>query len=259
MSKIEDHPKTKGVCMRKTVSVTDIPVDNVTMEEAVERFKVLLSEPKLHTIYTPNAEIMMAAHRDPELKKILSEADMLLPDGAGVVLASKILGTPLKERVAGFDFTLECFKLSSKMNINYFFFGGKPGIAEEAANKAKIDNPDIKIVGIRDGYFSLEDEPDIIERINASEADVLLVGLGAPKQEKWIYKNKDKLNVKICIGVGGTFDGLSGKAKRAPLFFRKYGLEWLYRLYKEPWRYKRMMDLPRFIILVTLKKLGLKK
>lgn len=245
--------------MRKTVSVLDIPVDNVTMEEAVERFKYLLNQPKLHTIYTPNAEIMMAAHRDPELKKILKEADMLLPDGAGVVLASKIIGTPLKERVAGFDFTLECFKLSSKMNINYFFLGGKPGVAEEAANKAKIDNPNIQVVGIRDGYFSPDEEPGIIECINSSRADVLLVGLGAPKQEKWIYKNKDKLKVKICIGVGGTFDGISGKTKRAPLFFRKYGLEWLYRLYKEPWRYKRMMDLPRFILLVTFKKLGLKK
>ncbi|NLL06469.1 MAG: WecB/TagA/CpsF family glycosyltransferase [Clostridiaceae bacterium] len=245
--------------MRRTINVLDIPVDNVTMEEAVESFKVLVSEPKLHTIFTPNAEIMMAAQRDPELKTILSEADLLLPDGAGVVLGSRILGTPLKERVAGFDFSIECFKLSSKMNISYFFFGGKPGIAQEAANKVKIDNPDINIVGIRDGYFSPEEETDIIETINSSNADVLLVGLGAPKQEKWIYKNKDRLNVKICIGVGGTFDGIAGVAKRAPLFFRKNGLEWLYRLYKEPWRYKRMMDLPKFILLVTFKKLGLKK
>lgn len=245
--------------MRRTINVLDIPVDNVTMEEAVERFKALVSEPNLHTIYTPNAEIMMAAQRDPELKMILSKADMLLPDGAGVVLGSKIIGTPLKERVAGFDFSIECFKLSPKMNISYFFFGGKPGVAEEAASKLKIDNPDINIVGIRDGYFSPEEEADIIETINSSKTDVLLVGLGAPRQEKWIYKNKDRLNVKICIGVGGTFDGIAGVAKRAPLFFRKNGLEWLYRLYKEPWRYKRMMDLPRFVLLVTFKKLGLKK
>lgn len=245
--------------MRKTINVLDIPVDNVTMDEAVERFKVLISENKLHTVYTPNAEIMMAAQRDSELKKILSTADMLLPDGAGVVLASKIIGTPLKERVAGFDFSIECFKLSSKMNISYFFLGGKPGVAEEAANKLKIDTPHINIVGIRDGYFSPEQETEIIETINSSNADVLLVGLGAPRQEKWIYQNKDRLNTKICIGVGGTFDGIAGIAKRAPLFFRKNGLEWLYRLYKEPWRFKRMMDLPRFIILVTFKKLGLKK
>jgi len=245
--------------MRKTVNVLDIPVDNVTIKEAVERFKVLLNEHRLHTVYTPNAEIMMAAQRDAELKKILATADMLLPDGAGVVLASKIIRTPLKERVAGFDFTLECFKLSSQMNISYFFLGGKPKVAEEAANRVKIDNPDINIVGIRDGYFSSDEESDIIEAINSSNADVLLVALGAPRQEKWIYKNKDKLNVKICIGVGGTFDVLSGKAQRAPLFFQKNGLEWLYRLYKEPWRFKRMLDLPRFILLVTSKKLGFKK
>lgn len=245
--------------MRKTINVLDIPVDNVTMEEAVDRFKVLLSESELHTVYTPNAEIMMAAQREPELKDILSKADMLLPDGAGVVLASKIIGNPLKERVAGFDFTLNCLKLSSKMNISYFFFGGKPGVAKEAVNRLKMENPDINVVGIRDGYFSADEESKIIELINSSNPDVLLVALGAPRQEKWIHKNKHRLNTKICIGVGGTIDVLAGKAQRAPQFFQKNGLEWLYRLYKEPWRFKRMLDLPRFILLVTAKKFGLKK
>ncbi len=245
--------------MRKTIKILDIPVDNVTMEEAVERFKLLLGEQGIHTIYTPNAEIMMAAQRDPELKKILSEADLLLPDGAGVVLASKIMRCPLKERVAGYDFTLNCFRLSNQMNISFYFFGGKPGVAEEAVSKTKTSNPNIRIAGVRNGYFSEDEEEGIIEQINASNPDVLLVALGAPRQEKWIYKNKHKLNAKICIGVGGTFDGLAGKAKRAPAFFREHGLEWLYRLYKEPWRFIRMMDLPRFILLVTAKKVGLKK
>ncbi len=245
--------------MRKTIKISDIPVDNVTMEEAVERFKLLLHEPGTHTIYTPNAEIMMAAQRDPELKNILCDADMLLPDGAGVVLASKIMGCPLKERVAGYDFTLNCFKLSSEMNISFYFFGGKPGVAEEAVGKTKISTPDIRIAGIRNGYFSVDEEEKIIEQINASNPDVLLVALGAPRQEKWIHKNKHRLNAKICIGVGGTFDGLAGKAKRAPAFFRNHGLEWLYRLYKEPWRFRRMMDLPKYILLITAKKVGLKK
>lgn len=245
--------------MRKTINILDIPVDNVTMTEAVERFKVLLSEPGVHTVYTPNAEIMMAAQREPDLKEILSNADMLLPDGAGVVLASKIIRYPLKERVAGYDFTLNCFNLCSNMNISFFFFGGKPGVAEEAANKVKKDNPNINIVGIRDGYFSDDEESKIIDLINSANPDVLLVALGAPRQEKWIHKNKHRLNAKICIGVGGSFDVLAGKAQRAPEFFQKNGLEWLYRLYKEPWRYKRMMDLPRFILLVTSKKLGLKR
>jgi N-acetylglucosaminyldiphosphoundecaprenol N-acetyl-beta-D-mannosaminyltransferase len=123
----------------------------------------------------------------------------------------------------------------------------------------KTDNPDINIVGIRDGYFSEDEESKIIELINSSNADVLLVALGAPRQERWIHQSKHRLTVKICIGVGGTFDVLAGKAQRAPEFFQKNGLEWLYRLYKEPWRFKRMMDLPRFILLVTAKKLGLKK
>jgi N-acetylglucosaminyldiphosphoundecaprenol N-acetyl-beta-D-mannosaminyltransferase len=245
--------------MRKTVNILDIPVDNVTMSEAIERFKILLNESGVHTIYTPNAEIMMAAQRDPDLKEILSNADMLLPDGAGVVLASKIIKYPLKERVAGYDFTLNCFKLSSNMDISFFFFGGKPGVADEAVSNVKRDNPNINIVGTRDGYFSQDEESKIIDLINSAKPDVLLVALGAPKQEKWIHKNKHRLNTKICIGVGGSFDVLAGKAQRAPEFFQKNGLEWLYRLYKEPWRYKRMMDLPRFILLVTSKKIGLKK
>lgn len=245
--------------MRKTEKILDIPVDNVTMDEAVERFKLLLGEQGIHTIYTPNSEIMMAAQRDPELKKILSEADLLLPDGAGVVLASKIMGCPLKERVAGYDFSLNCFKLSNEMNISFFFFGGKPGVAEEAVNKTRINNPKLIVAGVRNGYFSEDEEEGIIEQINAANPDVLLVALGAPRQEKWIYKNKHRLNAKICIGVGGTFDALSGKVKRAPAFFQKNGLEWLYRLYKEPWRFGRMMDLPKFILLVTAKKVGLKK
>lgn len=132
-------------------------------------------------------------------------------------------------------------------------------MAEEAAKKVQTENPDINIVGIRNGYFSADEESNIIEQINASNPDVLLVALGAPRQEKWIYKNKHRLNAKICIGVGGTFDVLAGRAKRAPVFFQKNGLEWLYRLYKEPWRFIRMLDLPRFILLVTAKKVGLKK
>lgn len=245
--------------MRKTNIILDIPVDNVTMEEAVQRFKLLLRNPGTHTVYTPNAEIMMAAQRDPELKDILSNADMLLPDGAGVVLASKIIQTPLKERVAGFDFTLNCLKLLPEMDISFYFFGGKPGVAEEAVNKIKTDSPNIRIAGVRNGYFSDNEEANIIEQINASNPDVLLVALGAPRQEKWIHQNKHKLSAKICIGVGGTFDVLAGKTKRAPVFFQKHGLEWLYRLYKEPWRFVRMLDLPRFILLVTAKKIGLKK
>ena len=241
--------------MRNTVDILGVPVDKVTMEEALDRVCTFLNEEKVYTIYTPNSEIMMAAQRDSELKNILCQSDMVVADGAGVVLASKILGFTLPEKVAGFDLVKNALEIAKDRNITFFLFGGKPGVAEAAGENMIKAYPGVEIKGCRDGYFSEAEENIIIDQINSANADVLLVALGAPKQEKWIHNHKDKLNVKICIGVGGTFDVFAGKAKLAPEFFRKNNLEWLYRLYKEPWRFKRMLDLPRFILLVILKRL----
>ncbi|TYQ16776.1 UNVERIFIED_CONTAM: N-acetylglucosaminyldiphosphoundecaprenol N-acetyl-beta-D-mannosaminyltransferase [Acetivibrio alkalicellulosi] len=241
--------------MRTTVDILGVPVDNVTMNEAVEIVESFLEKNKIHFVFTPNAEIMMAAQRDDQLKNILSSADLVVPDGAGVVLASKILKPVLKEKVAGFDLTHNLFYKFSNKNVNFFFLGGKPGVAEQARQKLLEKNININVVGIRDGYFSSDKDDEIINQINSSCTDILLVGLGAPKQEKWIYNNSNKLNVKVCIGVGGTFDGIAGIVKRAPSFFCNNGLEWLYRLYKEPRRFVRMLDLPKFILVVIAKKL----
>lgn len=235
--------------MRNTVDILGVPVDYVTMDKAVERALSFLSEESVKSIYTPNAEIMMAAQREPQLKKVLGEADLLVADGAGVVLASKIMGKALPERVAGFDLVNRIFQTPRESKIKFFLFGGKPGIAEKAGEKILSMYKDVEMAGYRNGYFSKNDESGIIDQINSSDADILLVALGAPKQEFWIQEHKSKLKVKICIGVGGSLDVFAGCAKRAPVFFQKNGLEWLYRLYKEPWRYKRMLDLPRFVIL----------
>lgn len=234
--------------MRNTVDIMGISIDNITMEQALEKVESFLDQNNLHTIYTPNSEIMMEAYRDEHLKNILCQADMLIADGAGVVLAAKILGQSLPEKVPGFDLAKNILNLSSKRNIRIFLFGAKPGVAETAGENIIKEYAGVKITGFRDGYFKPEDEADIIEQINASHADVLLVALGAPKQEKWIHSHKNELNVKVCIGVGGTFDIIAGKTKLAPGFFRKNGLEWLYRLCMEPWRFKRMLDLPKFIV-----------
>ncbi|MCX7749070.1 MAG: WecB/TagA/CpsF family glycosyltransferase [Clostridia bacterium] len=241
--------------MRNTVDVLGVPVDNVTMQGALEKLKTFLSENKNRAVYTPNAEIMMAAQRDPSLKHVLKNADLLVADGAGVVLASKVLKPKLPERVAGFDLVKNSFSIFASQKVKYYLFGGKPGIAEEAAANIMKDYPGIEIVGVRDGYFSKDQENKIIHDINASGADILLVALGAPKQEKWIHEHKDLLKVKVCIGVGGSLDVFAGRVKRAPRFFQKNGLEWLYRLIKEPWRFKRMLDLPRFILLAYAVKL----
>lgn len=236
--------------MRKTFEIMGIPVDAVTMDTALLRLKEFINEDKLHMIFTPNAEIMMEAHTDPELSKILKEADMVIPDGAGVVLASKILGTPLPAKVPGFDLSKNSFSMDYGRKIRYFFYGAKPGVAIKAAQVISSTSSNAEIVGIRDGYDGGKDQEELIQAINESNADILLVALGAPRQEKWIYENKDKLRVRVAIGVGGTLDGLAGVVPPAPDFFRNNGLEWLYRLYKEPWRYKRMMNLPKYVLTV---------
>jgi N-acetylglucosaminyldiphosphoundecaprenol N-acetyl-beta-D-mannosaminyltransferase len=241
--------------MRSTKDILGIPVDNVTMKEAVDRLKEFIKEDGFHSIYTPNAEIMMEAYHDPHLANILKNADMIIPDGAGVVLASKILGKSLPEKVPGFDLVKNSFSIDIDRKIRYFFFGGKPGVAEEAAQKLLATYQEIEIVGIRDGYFKPENIDEIISQINNSEPDILLVALGAPKQEKWIFENSNKLKVRVAIGVGGSLDVFAGKVELAPAFFRNNGLEWLYRLHKEPWRYKRMLRLPQYIILVIWKKI----
>lgn len=243
--------------MRDTKNIIGVPVDNVRMQHAVEKLKSFLSKNRVHTIYTPNAEIIMAAHRDKYLKKILCEADMVIADGAGVVLASRILGRHLPEKVAGFDLVKESFSITKTGKIRYYLFGSKPGIAETAGENIVKNYPGVEIAGCRNGYFSNEDVDGIINDINSSNADILLVALGAPKQEKWIYEHKDRLNVKVCIGVGGTLDVLAGKVQLAPEFFRRNGLEWLYRLYKEPKRFIRMLDLPKFILLAFVTRLKL--
>lgn len=234
--------------MRKTIDIMGIPVDEVTMGDALERFKFFLNEDRLHTVFTPNAEIMMDAAADEHLAEILKSADMVIPDGAGVVLASKILGTPLPEKVPGFDLAKNSFSMDNGGKIKYFFFGSKPGVAEKAAEIIMSEHSNIIVIGTRDGYFKDEDNEGIVNDINNSGADILLVALGAPKQEKWIYKNRDSLKVKVAIGVGGTLDVLAGNVLLAPAFFRDNGLEWLYRLYKEPWRYKRMLKLPKYVL-----------
>ncbi|KKC29061.1 teichoic acid biosynthesis protein [Caldanaerobacter subterraneus subsp. pacificus DSM 12653] len=225
------------------------------MNEAVEILKGYLKEDRIHIVATPNAEIIMMAQKDEEYKKILNETNLNVPDGSGVVFASKVFNKPLKERVAGFDLMMEFVKWASHKDVSIYLLGAKPEVVEKAQSNLKNLYPSLKIVGFHHGYFNEKEEENIIEDINKRAAQVLFVALGAPKQEKWIYKNKEKLKVKIAMGVGGSFDVIAGKAKRAPEIYRKLGLEWLYRLIQEPWRYKRMSALPKFAFKVLLARL----
>jgi N-acetylglucosaminyldiphosphoundecaprenol N-acetyl-beta-D-mannosaminyltransferase len=236
------------------LNIFGVPIDRVTMKQAVEILKNFLQEDRLHIVATPNAEIVMMAQKDKEYMEILNNTDLNVPDGSGIVFASKVFKNPLSERVAGFDLMMEFIKDISSRNIKIYLLGSAPQIAEQARVNLEKLYPSVKIVGTHHGYFTDEEENKIIEEINNKGTEVLFVALGAPKQEKWIYKNRNKLKVKIAMGVGGSFDVIAGKAKRAPYLYRKLGLEWLYRLIKEPWRYKRMMALPKFALKVLLHK-----
>lgn len=229
------------------------------MQEAVETVLNWVSGDSIHAVYTPNAEIIMQAQRNPELKSILNEAGLLIPDGAGVILGSKILKTPLKEKVSGIDLVKNLLKASAGKNIGFYILGGKPGVADMAAVNIMSEFGKVNIRGYAHGYFTPEEENALIENINKQKPDILLVALGVPKQEFWIHQNMYRLNCKVCIGVGGSIDIFAGTAALAPEFMRKAGLEWLFRLIREPRRYKRMMDLPRFVLLTLKKRFSRKK
>ncbi|OQB14588.1 MAG: putative N-acetylmannosaminyltransferase [Firmicutes bacterium ADurb.Bin193] len=225
--------------------ILGIDVDKVTMDEAVAVAKGFFGG-GVHTVFTPNPEIIMLSQKDDELKRILNEADLVLPDGIGVVIASRLVKNPLPERVAGYDFV--CRLLD--MGFSFYLFGAKPGVADLAAERLRARG--VNIVGTHSGYF--DDDTEIINDINAKKPDVLLVCLGAPKQEKWINRNKNRLDVKVCIGAGGTLDGLSGNVKRAPEIFIRLNLEWLYRAIIRPSRFIRLAALPKFLISVLKSK-----
>lgn len=234
--------------MADKIKILDVNIDNITMTGAVRRLLGYLKSSGVKCVYTPNPEFIMTAQKDNEFKKILNEADLVVPDGIGIVIASKIIKKRLPERVAGYDMLQNLFKEIKDKDYNVYMFGAAPGVAELAADKMRNEHNGINIVGTRNGYFKDHETKDIIKDINDKKTDILLVGFGAPKQEKWIYDNKDKLDCKICVGIGGSLDGMAGTVKRAPIIFQKLGLEWFYRLLRQPTRIKRMIKLPLFII-----------
>ncbi len=234
--------------MRNTVEILGVNVDKLTFKEALEVAWGLLKSDGVSAVFTPNPEIIMCAKEDLQMREILNNADLCTADGIGVVYGSKILKDPVPERVAGFDLTCALLERISKTNDGVFLFGAKPGVADIAKANLEEKYPGIKIAGTRDGYFKPEEEEEIVNQINQSGAKLLLVCLGAPKQEKWIDAHKKDLKVNLCMGVGGTLDVLAGTVKRAPKIFIKLNLEWAYRLLKNPSRIGRFAALPKFVI-----------
>ena len=228
------------------VNILSVGFDNVTLEEASEIGMEYIRTGKKAMVVTPNAEIGLECLKTPQLNDLVNSAQLVLPDGVGVVYAAKILKKHIKGKVAGVDFAEELVKNMAREKRSLFLFGGKPGVAEQAASRLSQKYPGLVIAGALNGYF--DDEEPIIEQINKSVADALFVCLGCPKQEYFMHRNFERLNVKLMAGLGGSLDIFSGNSQRAPDIFVKLGLEWFYRLAKEPKRIKRMARLPLYLV-----------
>lgn len=236
------------------VDILGVKVASLTMKEAVNTVLDFISRREPVIVATANAEMIMNATRDPELKKVLDTAALVVPDGAGTVWAAHHLGYKMPERVAGYDMVQELLRIAPQKQLRIYFFGSAPGVAEKAKRKAETLYPGVNIVGVRNGYFSEADESDIVADIKKAEPDILLAALGVPKQEKWLHKYYKELNVPVSIGVGGTFDVMAGVMKRAPLWMQKAKLEWLFRGLLQPKRAGRLLALPKFVIKVHSSK-----
>lgn len=228
------------------VDVLGVAFDNVTMDEAVDRALELLERDGPHLVATPNPEIVQRAGKDPEFAEILAKADLVIPDGVGVIYAAKILGRPLRARVPGIDFAAALMARAAKSGKRLFLLGAAPGVAEQAAVHLRAAYPGLVVCGTHDGYFK-EDGP-VVSAIREARADIVFVCLGAPKQEKWVAAHGEAAGARLYIGLGGAMDVFAGKVDRAPENFQKLGLEWLYRLMKEPSRIGRMSKLPLFLV-----------
>ena len=228
------------------VDILGVTFSNVTLEEGLDQAEELMNDGKTHFVVTPNPEIVQIGKKDAVFKTLLCDADLTIPDGIGVIYAAKILGRPLKERVPGIEFASGLCSRMSKSGKKLFLLGAKPGVAEDAAKNLAEKYPGLVICGTHDGYFS-ESEP-VVAQIKASGADVVFVCLGAPKQEKWMAEYGPATGASLLLGLGGSLDVFAGKVQRAPEGWQKLGLEWLYRLIKQPSRFGRMAKLPLFLI-----------
>ena len=234
------------------ISVLGVGFDNVTMAEAVDRAMALLGEEGPHYVVTPNPEIVEVCRADARAMEAVNGADLVLADGVGVIQGARMLGTPLRERTPGIDCAAPVMGKLAEKEMSLYLLGAKPGVAETAARKLAASYPGLRIAGTHDGYFR-EDGP-VTEAIRASGADVVFVCLGAPKQEFWMQKNGAATGARLLCGLGGSLDVFAGVVERAPRFWSDHGLEWLYRLCKEPRRIGRMMKLPLFLVHVQQEK-----
>lgn len=246
----DDHNTPNATSDRVRTEILGIHVDNVTYEQALARMEAFVVDGRPHLVVTVNPEFIITARKDALFARILNGADLALPDGQGLLWAARVLGTPLRQRVTGVDMLCRMARLAQDKGYRVYLLGAAEGIAEAAAQQLRNQYPRLQVVGTYAGSAAPGDEEEIVSNIQRTRPHFLFVAYGAPRQEKWIARNIDSLGVPVAMGVGGAFDFVSGRAKRAPPWAQRSGLEWLHRLYQEPWRWRRMLALPKFACLV---------
>lgn len=255
--------RMKDIPQPASTYVLGVRVDLLSQRQALARIQQLIErrhaahnsdeEEACQQVVTVNPEFVMAAQKDRQFRKCINEAALVVADGMGIVLATRYQGRPAPERITGTDTLPELARMCAKEGYRLYLLGAAPGIAELAGAKLQALAPGLQIAETYAGSPARDEEGAIIERIRAARADVLCVAYGAPAQELWIYRNMARLPVAVAMGVGGAYDFLSGRQQRAPRTMQRLGIEWLYRLYREPMRWRRMLALPQFAVQVLLK------
>jgi N-acetylglucosaminyldiphosphoundecaprenol N-acetyl-beta-D-mannosaminyltransferase len=233
-----------------------VRVDNVNYDEALSLIEGFVQSGSPHQVVTVNPEFIVAAQSDHDFRSILNASSLALPDGVGLLWAARFFGHPLQKRVTGTDTVQRVAALAAQQGYSLFLLGAAPGVAVATAARLCEAHPGLRIVGTHAGSPALEEEDKIVRTIQRARPDVLFVAYGAPQQDKWIARNLERLGVPVAMGVGGAFDFISGRAKRAPRWLQRLGLEWLHRLLHEPWRWHRMLALPKFVWLVVRERLA---
>jgi N-acetylglucosaminyldiphosphoundecaprenol N-acetyl-beta-D-mannosaminyltransferase len=235
---------------KQAIHILGIRVDNVSMAEAVERTIGFAASGQFHQVATVNPEFIVAAQRNPDFAGVLNGSDLAVPDGVGLIVAARWRRHPLSERVPGVELVEQVAARAAKQGLRIYLLGAQPGIAAAAAQRLQERCPGLVVAGTFSGSPRLEDEEAILTRLQEAQPHILFVAYGAPQQDLWIARNRSRLGAGVAMGVGGAFDFIAGHSRRAPDWVRRLGLEWLHRLIREPWRWRRMLALPRFALAV---------
>ncbi len=236
------------------VDIMDISFLNIARKELFETIIYpSLDKQEKQFFVTANPEIVMLANEKPNYKAMVKQADYILPDGAGIVLASKLMGNPIVERIPGFEVMTHLIGYAEEQGLSCYFLGAHEDVIEAFIERIKYLHPNLMIAGYHNGFFNIDDQT-IVDHVKKAKPDLVFAALGSPKQEQWITKYYDQFDKGFFMGVGGSFDVIAGKVKRAPNAWIKLNLEWLYRLLQQPFRWKRIIKVFNFIFRVLIKR-----